>query len=230
MIAPSIDPLSDKNRELDARFIRSVLEKYKIDPDRPILIQVSRFDRLKDPIGVIKAYKLVKRFFDCQLVLAGGPASDDPEGDQVYREVCEAAASDRNIRVLMLPPQSDLEINALVRGSTIVFQKSIREGFGLTVSQALWKGKPVIGGACGGIKLQVIDGLTGYLVHSPEGAAIRAMELLANPQLRTYLGTNGRMLVKQNFLITRHLKDYLLLILALQHPEQRIVQVPVEVV
>jgi trehalose synthase len=128
---------------------------------------------LKDPLGVIKAYRLIKSQCDCQLVLAGGGADDDPEGKEVLREVNEAAANDPDIHVLLLPPFSDLEINALVRGSTIIFQKSIREGFGLTVSEALWKGKPVIGGAVGGIKLQIINGVTGFLVHSPEGAANR---------------------------------------------------------
>ncbi len=157
MVAPSIDPLSDKNRELDEPEIARVLAKYDLDPDRPIVTQVSRFDRLKDPLGVIAAYKMVKRRFDCQLVLAGGGASDDPEGAQVLEEVREQAAGDPDIHVLLLPPFSDLEINALVRGSAVVMQKSIKEGFGLTVAEALWKGKPVIGGAVGGIKLQVIE-------------------------------------------------------------------------
>ena len=200
-----------------------MLAKYDLDPDRPIVTQVSRFDRLKDPLGVIAAYKMVKRRFDCQLVLAGGGASDDPEGAQVLEEVREQAAGDPDIHVLLLPPFSDLEINALVRGSAVVMQKSIKEGFGLTVAEALWKGKPVIGGAVGGIKLQVMNGVTGYLVHSPEGAARRLSQLLADPQLRTRLGENGRLQVKQNFLITRHVKDYLLAMLALDYPDEDIV-------
>jgi trehalose synthase len=226
MIAPSIDPLSDKNKDLDPTYIRMVLENYGLNPERPIVTQISRFDRLKDPLGVIHAYRLIRKHCDCQLVLAGGAADDDPEGKEVLREVQEAAAADPDIHVLLLPPFSDLEINALVRGSTLVFQKSIKEGFGLTVSEALWKGKPVIGGAVGGIKIQILNGITGFLVHSPEGAANRAIELLLNPSLRQKMGENGRRHVKENFLITRHVKDYLLLMLALDYPEDRIVHLP----
>jgi trehalose synthase len=223
MVAPSIDPLSDKNKELDEDAIAAVFEKYGIDRRRPILTQISRFDRLKDPLGVIAAYRMVKRRNDCQLVLAGGGATDDPEGAAVLAEVREAAAHDPDIHVLLLPPFSDLDINALVRGSTVVFQKSIKEGFGLTVSEALWKGKPVIGGAVGGIKQQVVDGITGFLVHSPEGAGNRAAELLFDPELCRRLGENGREHVKQNFLVTRHVKDYLLLMIALDHPGEHVV-------
>jgi trehalose synthase len=194
-----------------------------LDPERPILTQISRFDRLKDPLGVIAAYKMVKRRHNCQLVLAGGGAPDDPEGNQVLEEVREAAGDDPDIHVLLLPPFSDLEINALVRGSTIVFQKSIKEGFGLTVSEALWKRKPVIGGAVGGIRLQVINGLTGFLVHSPEGAAQRADQLLRDAALRERIGENGHQQVRQNFLLTRHVKDYMLVMLALDHPGEDIV-------
>jgi trehalose synthase len=223
-MAPSIDPLSDKNKELDQSFINHVLEEYGLDPERPILTQISRFDRLKDPLGVISAYRLIRKNRDCQLVLAGGEADDDPEGAQVLREAREAAADDPDIHLLLLPPFSDLEINALARGSTIVFQKSIREGFGLTVSEALWKGKPVIGGAVGGIKLQIINGITGFLVHSPEGAANRAIELLSDPDCRKRLGENGHRHVKENFLITRHIRDYMLVMLALDYPKDRIVR------
>lgn len=222
-IAPSIDPLSDKNKPLPKEEIERVLEKYHINPSRPILTQISRFDRLKDPLGVIAAYKMVKKRQNCQLVLAGGGAPDDPEGAQVLLEVQEAAANDPDIHVLLLPPFSDIEINALVRGSTIVIQKSIREGFGLTVSEALWKRKPVIGGAVGGIKLQVVDGVTGFLVHSVEGAASRIAQLLRDRKLREKMGENGFLHVKQNFLVTRHLKDYLLTMLALEHPAESIV-------
>jgi trehalose synthase len=140
-VAPSIDPLSDKNKTLDRAAIDKVLEKYGIDRRRPLLTQISRFDRLKDPLGVVAAYRLVKKRNNCQLLLAGGGATDDPEGEQVLREVQEAAAGDPDVHILLLPPFSDLEINALVRASTIVLQKSIREGFGLTVSEALWKRK-----------------------------------------------------------------------------------------
>jgi trehalose synthase len=166
---------------------------------------------------------MVKRRCDCQLVLAGGGADDDPEGEAVLQKVRQAAEGDPDIHVLLLPPYSDLEINALVRGSTVVLQKSIREGFGLTVTEALWKRKPVIGGAVGGIKLQVINGITGFLVHSAEGAARRLVQLLEDPRLRAKLGENGYEHVKQNFLLTRHVKDYMLLMLALDHPDEDIV-------
>ncbi|MGA2720933.1 MAG: glycosyltransferase [Bryobacteraceae bacterium] len=222
-VAPSIDPLSDKNKPLDRSYVDSVLDKYHIDPGRPVLTQISRFDRFKDPLGVIAAYRLAKKRHKCQLVLAGGGAPDDPEGEEVLREVREAAADDPDIHVLLLPPFSDLEINALVRGSTVVLQKSVREGFGLTVSEALWKKKPVIGGAVGGIKLQVIDGVTGFLVHSPEGAGNRIVQLLADRRLREKLGENGHQHVKQNFLLTRHVTDYLLTMLALDHPRESVV-------
>ncbi len=223
MMAPSIDPLSEKNRELEPGDITRVLEKYRIDPSRPVLTQISRFDRLKDPVGVIAAYRLVKRRRDCQLVLAGGGATDDPEGELVLNEVREAAGTDPDVHVLLLPPFSDFEINALVRGSTVVFQKSLREGFGLTVSEALWKKKPVIGGAVGGIKTQIINGVTGFLIHSPEGAASRALQLLADPALCKQLGENGYQHVKQNFLLTRNVKDYLLIMLVLDYPQTDIV-------
>jgi len=222
-IAPSIDPLSDKNKPLEQSCIDGVLEKYHIDSGKPILTQVSRFDRFKDPLGVIAAYRMVKKRHRCQLVLAGGGAVDDPEGEGVLREVRDAADGDPDIHVLLMPPFSDLEINALVRASTVVLQKSVREGFGLTVSEALWKRKPVIGGAVGGIKLQVIDGQTGFLVHSPEGAAHRISQLLGDRRLRERLGENGYQLVRQNFLLTRHVKDYLLTVLALDHPRESVV-------
>ena len=222
-VAPSIDPLSDKNKPLDKAYILQVLEKYGIDPGKPILVQISRFDRLKDPLGVIAAYKLVRKRHRCQLVLAGGGATDDPEGEQVLSEVRQAAEGDPDIHVLDMPPFSDLEINALVRASTVAIQKSIREGFGLTVSEALWKQKPVIGGAVGGIKLQVIDGVTGYLVHSPEGCANRISQLLRDRKLRERMGDNGREHVRQNFLVTRQVKDAILAMLALDHPGESVV-------
>jgi len=223
-VAPSIDPLADKNKPLDQRYIESVATKYNIDPSRPLLTQISRFDRLKDPLGVICAYRIVKKRYDCQLALAGGGAPDDPEGAEVLREVQEAAADDPDIHVILLPPFSDLEINALVRASTVVLQKSIREGFGLTVAEALWKRKPVIGGAVGGIKIQVINGVNGYLVHSPEGAANRIAQLLRDNKLRERMGANGYEHVKQNFLLTRHVRDYVMAILAMDHPGESLVQ------
>lgn len=210
---PAIDPLSDKNRELSPEEVGAVLAHFGIDPERPILTQVSRFDRLKDPVGVIQAYRLVKKYVDCQLVLAGGGADDDPEGAAVLGEVQEAAAGDSDIHILNLPPWSALEINALQRASTIVVQKSLREGFGLTVSEALWKNRPVVASAVGGIPSQVIHKLTGMLVHSVEGCAYQLRYLLGNPDVARRLGQNGHEHVKENFLVTRALRRYLLLFL-----------------
>jgi trehalose synthase len=212
---PSIDPLAEKNRELEPEFIADVLSRYGIDPLRPILTQISRFDRLKDPLGVVRAYRIVKRYFDCQLVLAGGGASDDPEGAAVLREVREAANGDTDIKILELPAWAPLEVNALQRASTIVIQKSLREGFGLTVSEALWKKKPVVASAVGGIPTQVIHRHTGLLTHSVEGTAYQIRFLLSHPEIAARLGENGHQHVKENFLITQNLKSYLTLFLSL---------------
>jgi len=210
---PSIDPLSDKNMELDPEFIAGVLKLYSIDPERPILTQISRFDRLKDPIGVIRAYRLVKRYFDCQLVLAGGSASDDPEGSAVLMEARSEAANDDDIHILELPAASPLEVNALQRASTIVIQKSLREGFGLTVAEALWKKKPVVASAVGGIPLQVIHKHTGLLAHSVEGTAFQIRFLLSHPEIGRRLAEQGHEHVRENFLITGKLRRYLTLFL-----------------
>jgi trehalose synthase len=146
---PSIDPLSDKNRDLSPELVSAIVRGFGIDEKRPLLTQISRFDRLKDPVGVIRSYQIVKRYFDCQLVLAGGSASDDPEGTEVLAEVREAAGNDPDIHILELPPSAPTEVNALQRASTVVIQKSLREGFGLTVAEALWKRKPVVASAVG---------------------------------------------------------------------------------
>jgi trehalose synthase len=208
---PSIDPLSEKNKDLDDSTIQKVCDDFGIDRSRPIIVQVSRFDRLKDPVGVIQAYKLVKKYIDCQLVLAGGGATDDPEGAAVLHDVTEAAGDDPDIIILNLPPWSALEINALQRAATVIVQKSIKEGFGLTVTEGLWKAKPVIGGAVGGIPIQVIHKLTGVLVHSIEGCAYQIRYLLTHPEIAEQLGRNGREHVKENFLITSNLKRWLVL-------------------
>ena len=212
---PSIDPLSDKNRELEPEFIQGVLERFGIDAKRPILTQVSRFDRLKDPVGVIQAFRRVRKYMDCQLILAGGAASDDPEGQVVLSETQAAAGDDADIHILNLPPWSHLEINALQRASTIVIQKSLREGFGLTVSEALLKKKPVVASAVGGIPFQVIHKVTGLLAHSIEGTAYQIRYLLSNPEFARTLGENGYEHVKENFLLTYNLKRYLILFLSL---------------
>lgn len=208
---PSIDPLSEKNRPLEESFINKVCDDFGIDRSRPILCQISRFDRLKDPVGVIEAYKLVKKYVDCQLVLAGGGATDDPEGAVVLQEVMDAAGDDPDVIILNLPPWSALEINALQRASTIIIQKSLKEGFGLTVTEGLWKEKPVVAGAVGGIPSQIVHKLTGVLVHSVEGCAYQIRYLLTHPEFAAQLGKNGREHAKENFLITVNLKRWLLL-------------------
>jgi trehalose synthase len=212
---PAIDPLSEKNRDLEPEFIAQVLAGFRIDPMRPILTQISRFDRLKDPVGVIRAYRIVKRYFDCQLVLAGGSASDDPEGAIVLKEVLREADNDPDIRAIELPAWAPLEVNALQRASTIVIQKSLREGFGLTVSEALWKKKPVVASAAGGIPIQIIHKHTGLLAHSVEGTAYQIRFLLSHPEIAAKLGEHGHQHVKENFLITQKLKRYLTLFLTL---------------
>jgi trehalose synthase len=218
LIPPSIDPLSDKNVDLDTLEIKRVLEQYRIDPERPLISQVSRFDRFKDPIGVIEAYRIAKRSLPAlQLVLAGGGATDDPEGETVLREVELAAQGDADTHVLLLPADAHREINALQRASDIVLQKSLREGFGLTVTEAMWKGKPVIGGNVGGIRLQVINHNTGFLVNTPEGAALRMRYLLHQPDRIRAMGEKAHKFVRDNFLVTRHLREYLTLMVALLH-------------
>jgi len=217
LISPSIDPLSDKNKELTPEMIDSVIERFGIDRDRPIVTQISRFDYLKDPSGVIDVYKKVKKYIDAQLVLAGGGATDDPEGVKVLEEVRSKAADDQDIHVILLPPSSDIEINALQRASTVILQKSLREGFGLTVSESLWKAKPVIASAVGGIPFQIKHKYSGILTHSIDGTSHYLKQLLNEPEYAKNLGLNGREHIKNNFLITRHIRDYLLLFLSLYH-------------
>lgn len=215
LIYPSIDPLSDKNRELSRREVNKILDRLGIPRDKPILLQVSRFDRFKDPVGVIQAYRIVKKHNDCRLILVGGGAADDPEGDVVLQEVREAAGQDPDIHVLLLPPDSNLEVNALQRAATIVVQKSLREGFGLTVAEAMWKGKPVVGGFAGGITVQIMYYHTGYTVSSVEGAAFRVRHLLNNPEIGRKMGNDAKEYIRRNFLITRQLADYLTLMAAM---------------
>ncbi len=216
LIAPSIDPLHDKNVDLEKSEIREVYNRFNIRPREPMILQVSRYDRFKDPIGVIQAYKLAKKFVPTlQLVLAGGGASDDPEGEAVLNEVRLAAEDDPDVHILLLPSDAHRTINALQRVSDIVLQKSVREGFGLTVTEAMWKNKPVIGGDTGGIRIQVINHHTGFLVNTPEGAALRIRYLLHNSDKLAEMGDKAKEFVRQNFLITRHLREYLTLIYAL---------------
>ncbi|MDJ0692030.1 MAG: glycosyltransferase [Xenococcaceae cyanobacterium MO_188.B32] len=218
LIPPSIDPLSDKNIDLELNEIDAVCDRFSLDRQRPLIVQISRFDRFKDPVGVIRAYRLATKFVpSLQLVLAGGSATDDPEGKIVIEEVKAAAADDPDIHVLLLPPDDHRTINALQRAADIVLQKSTKEGFGLTVTEGMWKGKPVIGGDTGGIRLQVINYHTGFLVNTPEGAALRIRYLLQEPDKIEEMGKKAKEFVRENFLMTRHLREYLTLMVALLH-------------
>lgn len=218
LISPSIDPLSDKNRPLPQEAIDGVLRKYNVPNDKPIVTQISRFDRLKDPVGVIQAYKQVKKYIECRLVLAGGTATDDPESMKVLEETKEASQADPDIHILLLP-QNDIEVNALQSASTVIVQKSLREGFGLTVAEALWKAKPVVASNVGGIPLQIKHKYSGLLCHSIEGAAFAIKQLLNTPEYAKRLAENGREHIRNNYLITRHIRDYMLLFLSLYHAE-----------
>ena len=161
----------------------------------------------------------MKKRTDCQLIIAGGTATDDPESTKVFAETKEAASNDVDIHILPIPSGSDIEINALQRASTVIVQKSLREGFGLTVTEALWKAKPIVASSTGGIPLQVKHKYSGLLCHSVSGAAFAIKQLLNSPEYAGRLGENGREHVRQNFLLTRHLKDYMLLFLCMYHPE-----------
>ncbi len=217
VIPPAIDPLSEKNQDPDAAAVKATCARFGLDPERPLIVQISRFDRFKDPVGVIVAYRLAVRFVPgLQLVLAGGGAADDPEGAEVLAEVRAEAGDDPDIHVLELPSRDDLTVNALQRAADIVVQKSLREGFGLTVTEGMWKGRPVIGGDTGGIRLQVVNHHTGFLVSSPEGAALRIRYLLYNQQARLRMGATAREFARESFLLTRQLREYLTLMVALR--------------
>jgi trehalose synthase len=208
---PCIDPLSVKNLDLAVPFCQELAKQYGLDVHRPIVTQVSRFDPWKDPVGVIEAFRVVReRVPDAQLLLAGSMATDDPEGFKVWDDTEEARAGDRDIFLLSnLHQVGSVQINAFQRVSDVVLQKSLREGFGLTVSEALWKGRPVIGGRAGGIKLQIRDGFDGWLVDSVEECASRTIDLLADPVGADAMGAQGREHVRGNFLSTRELEDWL---------------------
>ncbi len=222
LVPPSINPVSEKNRELDPAEIEAVRAEFGLDPGRPLRVQVSRFDRFKDPVGVIEAYRLVRKIAPVQLVLAGGGATDDPEGKAGLEDVQAAAGGDPDIHVLLLPSGAHRTINALQRLADVIIQKSTREGFGLTVTEGMWKGKPVVGGDTGGIRLQVVNHHTGFLVNTPEGAAHRIRYFLRNRDRISEMGSIAREVVRENFLLTRHLRDYLTLMLVMQRdPRER---------
>jgi len=217
IIPPSIDPLSDKNKPLSEDIIFSKLAKYDIDPERPIITQVSRFDPWKDPLGVIDAYRMVKKEIpNVQLLLIASMAKDDPEGWNYYEKTARHAGDDRDIHLLTdLKGVGDIEVNAFQRASNVVLQKSTREGFGLTVTEALWKEVPVIGGNVGGIPLQIIHGENGFLVNNVQETAEKTLYLLKHPTEAKKMGAKGKEHILKSFLITRHLEDYLKLFGAL---------------
>ena len=216
LICPAIDPLSDKNKPLSKETIAKVLSKYGIDSKKPIISQVSRYDYLKDPVGVIDAFKLVKRYVDAQLVLIGNSAADDPEGEEVLAQVRERAKDIPDIHILLIEPENnDIEVNALQRASSVIVQKSLKEGFALTVTEALWKEKPVVASAVGGIPLQIKNMYSGLLCHCVEGAALKIRQFLNNPAFAKRMAHNGSMHIKHNFLLTRLIREHMLLALSL---------------
>jgi trehalose synthase len=225
IIHPCIDPLSPKNLSFEPHLANDVVYRFGVDPHRPLLLQVSRFDPWKDPKGVIDVYHRVKRDVpDVQLALIGSMATDDPEGWRIYRDILRFAGSDEDLLVLSnLDGVGALEVNAFQRASEVVLQKSIREGFGLTVSEAMWKGIPVVGGRVGGIPLQIGENAGGRLVESVDAATEACLELLADPSLRHNLGHAGRERVRRYFLSTRNMRDYLRLFTALRTGDRTLV-------
>jgi trehalose synthase len=211
IVPPAIDPLSPKNMALSPEDASFVCSQFGIDVDRPLMCQVSRFDPWKDPMGVIDAYRIVhERVPEVQLALVGSMATDDPEGWEFFQRTFEYADSDPDIKILNnLNNVGAIEVNAFQSQSDVVVQKSIREGFGLTVTEALWKARPTIAGRVGGIPTQIADGETGYLVDSAEGAAARCIEILADPELGKRLGRAGKEYARRHFLSPRLLRDWL---------------------
>lgn len=201
---PGIDPFSIVNREMSRGEIRERLNRYQIPTDLPLVVQISRFDRWKDPEGVIEAFKLARKEVDCTLVLLGNIATDDPEGPEVY----ESLLKNREERIIIISRQDTALVNALQRTAAVVLQKSLREGFGLTVTEAMWKGTPVIAGNTGGIRHQIRNGVNGYLVSSVKEAAERIVQLIKDKRLRVRLGEKAKETVRTRFLLTRSLEQY----------------------
>jgi trehalose synthase len=208
---PAIDPLSPKNMALSPDDAAFVSEQFGIDTDRPLICQVSRFDPWKDPIGVIDAYRIVKETIpDAQLALVGSMATDDPEGWEFFHQTFRHADGDPDIKILNnLNNVGAIEVNAFQSQADVCIQKSIREGFGLTVTEALWKGRPTIGGDVGGIPLQIVDGESGFLVSSPEETAERTIQILEDPELAQRIGRAGKAHAREHFLTPRLLRDWL---------------------
>ncbi len=210
IIMPSINPLNERNKRVSKQKAKSILSEHGIKFNKPIISQISRFDVWKDPSGVVDSFRKTRKYANCQLVLLGNFATDDPEGFKVYQEIVKKVKGEKDITVLLA--DSILIVNALQAVSEVVLQKSLREGFALTVSEALWKETPVIGGNVGGIPNQIINGKNGYLVNNIDECSDRTIELLKNDKLRKKMGKFGRELVRENFLITRHLLDYIKLL------------------
>jgi trehalose synthase len=210
-IAPSIDPLSNKNTEMTPDMVLGIVQHHGVDIDRPLMTQVSRFDPWKDPVGVVDAYRLARDVVPgLQLLMVGSMADDDPEGRHYLELTATHAEGDPDVHLLTnLDGIGDLEVNAFQRASDVVVQKSIREGFGLVVAEGMWKGKPVVGGDVGGIRLQIEEGRSGFLVDSVEACAERTTALLRDPDLRERLGEAARERVRERFLTLREVEDYL---------------------
>jgi trehalose synthase len=210
IVPPAIDPLSPKNMALSPEDAAFVCDQFGVDVDRPLICQVSRFDPWKDPLGVIDAYRIVKKDHDVQLALVGSMATDDPEGWDFFQKTIEHAAGDEDIKILNnLNNVGAIEVNAFQSQADVVLQKSLREGFGLTISEALWKVRPTIAGNVGGIPLQIQDGVSGFLVETPEETAQRSVEILDDPELGKKLGRSGKEYVRTHFLMPRLLRDWL---------------------
>ncbi|MBN1216970.1 MAG: glycosyltransferase [Candidatus Lokiarchaeota archaeon] len=212
IICPAIDPLDPKNKEIDSELIDYTLEKFEIPNDKPIITQVSRFDKWKDPINVLKIFKNIKKKIDCRLVLCGSLASDDPEGVLIYEQVKEAAGNMlENKDVILTTVENDILVNAIQSQSSVIIQKSLREGFGLTITEALWKSKPVVASKVGGVPIQITNGKDGFLFDPMDlkGFENKIIELIEHPDLAVKIGKNARDKVKKNFLITRQIVNYL---------------------
>ena len=226
IIPPFIDPLSEKNVELTQREIGRVLDKYHIDASIPIVAQVGRFDPWKGLDRTIGAFRLARKERACQLVLAGGLASDDPEGERILDELLEKTKNDRDIHVLQLSlsdrVQNYLEVNALQRAASVIMQPSTREGFGLVITEALWKGKPVVASDVGAIPLQIVDGRTGFFYETPRRTAGKVVNLLDNPQAAAAMGERARRYVSEHFLLPDRIADYLMAIYMTLHAVRRI--------
>jgi trehalose synthase len=212
VIYPAIDPLDRKNRPVTEKMIEKRLGKHGIERDKPIISQVSRFDKWKDPLGVVKVFEDVREKADCRLVLLGSLALDDPEGQSIFEQVRQEVEKSKYKKdITLILADNDFLVNCLQRASSVVIQKSLKEGFGLTITEALYKGTPVVASAVGGIPLQVVNGVNGFL-HEPGDARCfseSVLKLLGDQKLREELGKNGKEHVKKNFLITRLMADWL---------------------